>query len=161
MFRRWKVLIAAAALLVVLAGVGVGIIAIGDDDSRSPELKADLPPVAVDDAHATLSYLDGEGAALMHMHRAATSEPLKEGQRCEQVVQRLNAGAPPDRVAELMDGVEDEPLRAAFSEERLRLGVALTRCVKNHRAMPEDAARLRRATDLSTQRLDELHAAIR
>ena len=157
MFRRWRVVIAAAAVLVVLAGVGLGVLAIGDDDSRSP----DLPPVAVEDARATLSYLDGEGAALMRMHRAATDEPLKEGQRCQQVVQRLNSGAPPDRVAGLMDGVADEPLRAAFSEERLKLGVALTRCVKNHRATPEDAARLTRATDLSTQRLDELRAAIR
>lgn len=160
--RRWRLVIPLAAVLVVVVGTGVGLLVLRDEDSRSPKPRADLPPVAADDARATLSYLGGEGAALMRMHQEAADEPLRDGrERCEKAVRRLDDAAASERVAGLMRGVQDQPLRAAFDAERLALGVGLTRCAKRRRATPGDAARLARAVDLSSQRLDELEAAVR
>lgn len=161
MLARRQVVI-AAALIAVVAGAGIGVLALRDEDSGSEDLTADLPPVTADEARATLSYLDGKGAVVMRMHEVASDQPRKEGrEHCERVVQRLDSGAPVERVVALMDGVEDEPLRAAFSEERLALGVALTRCVRSQRAMPRDTSRLARATELSEQRLDQIRTVDR
>jgi hypothetical protein len=159
---RRRIFILVLALLVVGAGIAVAVLATRDNDHGSKNPRVALPAVTVDEARATLSYLDGKGAALMRMHLAATEEPLKGGrQRCEQVVRRLDAAASSMRVATLVSGIQDEPMRAAFGEERLALGVALTRCVRDGQATPGDSGRLTRATDLSKQRLDELREAVR
>src|SRR3954452_10396634 len=139
---RGKFLI-TAAIVVLLGGAVAAVIVGSGDDSPPPATIADLPAPARDEARATLSYLKGDGAALMRMHESVTQEPLTGGrQGCKQAVQRLDSAAPSGRVAGLIGGVRDDPLRAAFDEERLALGVGLTRCVKEGAAMSDDEAHL-------------------
>lgn len=139
-------------------GVGVGIWALIDRGSEP----SGLPTPEPDDARATLSYLEGEGAALARMHTTASGEPFQGGPgRCRETVRKLEKRAPSPRVAELLTGVADEPLRAALDEERRALGLSLSRCLKSREVGASDRRRLTRAAELSNRRLDELRGAAR
>jgi hypothetical protein len=151
---------AAAVILVAVAAAAVWMFALSGDDKGSRDT-ADLPPPRADQARATLAYLDDEGAALLRMHETATDDSLGDGPaRCEEVAQDLDTDVRPDRAAGLTSRVVDEPMRAAFGEELLALGLALTRCIDRGGATA-DEDRLTRATDLTSQRLDELREAAR
>jgi hypothetical protein len=158
--RGRKLVILAAVVLVAVAGAAVWVLALRDDDA-GPRDTADLPPARADEARATLAYLDGDGAALLRVHKAAAGDPLGEGSgRCRQIVRELDSEVRPYRAAGLTGGVPDEPMRAVLSEQLLALGTALTRCADDEVTAP-DEDRLTRATNLTSQRLEELREAAR
>lgn len=158
--KRPKVFIPAAVVLVAASVAAVWVFALRDNNESSRDT-ADLPTARADEARATLTYLEGDGAALLRVHEAAADDPLGGGpDRCQQVVQELDSDVRPDRAAGLTGRVTDEPMRALFGEELLALGTALTRCADGQVAATHED-RLTRAADLTSQRLDELREAAR
>lgn len=153
---------AGLVMLVTALGAVALITGVFNDDSdekKGPAVDpraAALPKPGLGAARATLNYLRAEGAALMKMHGAARDVTPKLGaSRCRTLASRLNRSAPSNRVVALTARVEDEPLRAAFSDERTQLGVTLSGCV---RGVPEMRNRVQPAASLVEARLVQLRA---
>jgi len=169
--RRLLAAVAVAVLVVVGAVVAVVVSRGSSGDSGAGggpttstiDPRAGEFPVAQRDvAAATLEFLDGDGVALLVMHEAAVG--LAEGfgvERCGPVAEGLDRDAPADRVVDLVAGVVDPPLDAAFNGERTALGVALTACLTEDSTVPlrRRVRALGDAAALVEARLVQLRAA--
>lgn len=162
----------AVGALIVGGGVVVVVASRGSSDGRTSDTvsttstidpRAEEFPVAHSDvAGATLEYLDGDGAALLVMHEAAVGIAEEFSvERCGPVAEGLDRDAPADRMIDLVAGVADPPLDAAFNGERTALGVALTACLTEDSTVPlqRRVRALRDAAGLVEARLVQLRAA--
>jgi hypothetical protein len=167
---------AIATSIVVALGVAVGIAlltgALNASDSASPASETAsndpraraLPPPRAKQAEATLAYLRANGSPLMVMHTTASEFANHfASDRCRSVASTLDQEAPSDEVLGLMGSIVDEPLRAAFTEERSVLGVALTACISGDTSAPLEmrVSELRDGARLLQTRLDQLDEAVR
>jgi hypothetical protein len=158
-------------VLALVAGVLIGgaavaaVFAFGgrSDDAKprpvaQPTEEEQWPSVDRDGAEQTLSYLDGDGAMVMVVHRAAQSlgsAPTRE--ECTAAGVALDREAPADQVQIAIAGIPDEPLRTVMGGELVSIGYTLTRCVGGE--VEGDAAPLPEVTALVQERLDQLEAA--
>jgi hypothetical protein len=124
-----------AAVWIVLAarsGSGGEDRVAADSASERPSASSDeLPPPDPDEAGQTLTYLAGDGKAVLAMHRAAQGlvDEL-DTRRCTDVATTLDRDAPSDQMAVAIAAVVDEPLATALEAERVSLGTTLTACAK-------------------------------
>lgn len=157
-----------AGAVVLGAMVAVALAALGKQVEEGMPMPAtttsgdQLPPPDREVARRTLTYLQGEAAAVLVMHRAA--QDLAKGittERCGKVAQALDRDAPLDQMLLAISGVEDEPLQAVLDAERVSLGATLSTCFEETPAAPsaDDVVPLGEITAMVQTRLDALEAA--
>lgn len=151
---------------VVAAALGVGAMLVltstDDGEEAGPEVELDpradeFPEATARVADETLAFLDGEGAPLLQVHRAAMDLPEDPTPAaCRQVVRQLDAEAPSGQVIDLAVQLPDEVLTEAVLAERSALGRTLTSCVEG---APRHRRELRDVAALVSARLVQLEAA--
>ena len=127
---RWRQVV---ALVVIALAPLTGACQRGDDvgsgqGCRPTEFVEVRYPAAERQGRCSLTtYLDQRGAPLLVMHeRAREVTPSITKPQCRTMISALDAAAPADQVQGIAAGVNDVPLRGAFQQERLTLGVSLT-----------------------------------
>lgn len=172
MRARAAVLIGVGALS-VLVGLGVSLVLFADDGpgggSPNPPVAVattgtvvspdELPTVDPAVADATLSYLDGEGAALMIVVDVAErADELSASEACTAAKDELSDGGSPADLAVLAEGVADEVTRSSIEGSRTALVAVLAACQAGE---TDDVARDRAVTSagLARQRLAQLEDA--
>lgn len=157
---------AAICLLVVALFVGsaavVGALIDSEEGPSTSPASDPFPSASPRVAEQSLDYLELGGAELMTMHEAALALPqAADEHHCSTVAQALDRTAPSPDVMRKLTALRDQPLQAAFDQERRALGVALTTCISPAPRLPPEAVRadLTEASDLVSERLSQLQEA--
>lgn len=161
--RKAIAIVSVAVIAATVVGAALYLTFWSDDKSDEPPNAKNvrLPAPRRDEARATLAFLAGRGAPLKTMHATAGDLAPESANDCRSTADALDRSAPADRALGLISGVTDPPLRAALTEERRRLGVALTRCVRDDSEADGAVDRLQDVAEISTLRLEQLERAAR
>lgn len=135
----------------------------GVSTSAAPRSTVALPPPLAVARAKDQTFFEGNGSALLAMHREAAA--MKRGiapPQCRATVVRLDRTLTGEQAAELIAGTNDAVLRAALDDERRALGVFLTSCVKEVQtgpALERIRVELTTSADIVDQRLKTLGIA--